>query len=50
LISSAEKEGGNILLDGRDIKVEGYPDGNFVGPTVIEASTDMTCYKYAIQE
>lgn len=45
LIASAEKEGGKILLDGRGHKVEGYPDGNFVGPTVIEATTDMTCYK-----
>ena len=44
LISSAEPEGGKILLDGRDIKVEAYPDGNFVGPTIIEANTTMKCY------
>jgi malonate-semialdehyde dehydrogenase (acetylating)/methylmalonate-semialdehyde dehydrogenase len=44
LIASAEEQGGTIHLDGRGISVEGYPDGNFVGPTVIEASTEMRCY------
>ena len=44
LISSAEPEGGKILLDGRDIKVEAYPDGNFVGPTIIQANATMKCY------
>lgn len=44
LISSAEPEGGKIHLDGRDIKVEAYPDGNFVGPTIIQANTTMKCY------
>ncbi|KAL1707383.1 Aldehyde/histidinol dehydrogenase [Schizophyllum commune] len=48
LISSAETEGGELLLDGRTISVIGYPDGNFVGPTIIEAGTDMTCYKQEI--
>jgi malonate-semialdehyde dehydrogenase (acetylating)/methylmalonate-semialdehyde dehydrogenase len=45
LIGSCQEEGGKILLDGRDIKVPGYPDGNFVGPTILEAGTDMRCYK-----
>lgn len=44
LISSAEPEGGKIHLDGREIKVEAYPDGNFVGPTIIQANTTMKCY------
>ncbi|KZW02686.1 Methylmalonate-semialdehyde dehydrogenase [Exidia glandulosa HHB12029] len=48
LIGSAESEGGKIVLDGRGIKVEGYPNGNFVGPTIIEADTSMTCYKEEI--
>ncbi|KAL1719554.1 Aldehyde/histidinol dehydrogenase [Schizophyllum commune] len=48
LITSAETEGGELLLDGRAISVNGYPDGNFVGPTIIEAGTDMTCYKQEI--
>ncbi|KAG6911547.1 hypothetical protein DXG01_011849 [Tephrocybe rancida] len=48
LISSAEEEGGKILLDGRSLSVPTYPDGNFVGPTIIEASTSMKCYKEEI--
>lgn len=49
LIASAEEEGGIIRLDGRGIQVPDYPDGNWVGPTVIEATTNMRCYKYEPQ-
>lgn len=45
-ITSAEKEGGKILLDGRGKQVPNYPDGNFVGATLIEATADLTAYKY----
>ncbi|KAF7339593.1 Methylmalonate-semialdehyde dehydrogenase [Mycena sanguinolenta] len=48
LISSAEEQGGQILLDGRDIQVPSYPNGNFVGPTVIKADTSMRCYQEEI--
>jgi malonate-semialdehyde dehydrogenase (acetylating)/methylmalonate-semialdehyde dehydrogenase len=48
LISSADQEGGKILLDGRGVQVAGYPDGNFVGPTIIEGGTSMECYKQEI--
>jgi len=48
LIASAESEGGRIVLDGRHVSIQDYPDGNFVGPTVIEADTSMTCYKEEI--
>ncbi|KDQ63422.1 hypothetical protein JAAARDRAFT_29451 [Jaapia argillacea MUCL 33604] len=44
LIGSAVEEGGKIHLDGRGLHVAGYPHGNFVGPTVIEATTTMKCY------
>ncbi|KAF8560228.1 Methylmalonate-semialdehyde dehydrogenase [Imleria badia] len=44
LISSATEEGGRIHLDGRRITVPGYPNGNFIGPTIIEATTTMQCY------
>ena len=27
-----------ILLDGRGVKVEGYPNGNFIGQTIIDYS------------
>ncbi|OGM46937.1 methylmalonate-semialdehyde dehydrogenase [Aspergillus bombycis] len=49
LIASAEKEGAKILLDGRGYKPEKYPNGNFVGPTIITNVTpEMTCYKEEI--
>ncbi|KAH9937058.1 methylmalonate-semialdehyde dehydrogenase [Fomitopsis serialis] len=48
LIASAEEQGGVVALDGRGIDVPGYPDGNWVGPTVIEATADMRCYKEEI--
>jgi len=48
LIASADTEGGKILLDGRGLQVPGYPKGNFIGPTVIEAGIQMKCYKYSL--
>lgn len=34
LINSGIAQGAKLLLDGRDCKVAGYENGNFVGPTV----------------
>ncbi|KAK1250842.1 hypothetical protein MKX07_005397 [Trichoderma sp. CBMAI-0711] len=49
LIASAEQEGATILLDGRGYKNEKYPNGNFIGPTIIsDVTPDMTCYKQEI--
>eukprot|EP00828_Plagiopyla_frontata_P041319 TRINITY_DN584_c0_g1_i6.p1 TRINITY_DN584_c0_g1~~TRINITY_DN584_c0_g1_i6.p1 ORF type:complete len:180 (+),score=41.15 TRINITY_DN584_c0_g1_i6:77-616(+) len=48
LLGTVEKEGGKFLLDGRNIKVDGYPNGNFIGPTLIEVTTEMTAYKEEI--
>ncbi|KAJ5570032.1 Methylmalonate-semialdehyde dehydrogenase [Penicillium hispanicum] len=49
LIASAEEEGATILLDGRGFKPEKYPNGNFIGPTIITNVTpDMKCYKEEI--
>ncbi|KAI6162069.1 methylmalonate-semialdehyde dehydrogenase [Pisolithus thermaeus] len=45
IISSVEPEGGRIHLDGRGISVSGYPNGNFIGPTIMEAATTMRCYR-----
>lgn len=45
LIQSCEDQGGKILLDGRNVKVPGFEEGNFVGPTILEATTDMDCYQ-----
>lgn len=45
LIASAEEEGATILLDGRGYKPAKYPDGNWVGPTIITNVTPkMKCY------
>jgi len=49
ILDTVEKEGGKLVLDGRKCTVEGYPKGNWVGPTVIDDVTaDMTCYKEEI--
>jgi len=48
LISSCADEGGRIHLDGRNIQVPGYTAGNFVGPTILEGTVDMRCYREEI--
>ncbi|QIN66506.1 Methylmalonate-semialdehyde dehydrogenase [acylating] (plasmid) [Caballeronia sp. SBC1] len=49
LIDAGVKEGATLSLDGRDVKVEGYEKGNFIGPTVFSGvTTDMTIYKQEI--
>lgn len=49
LIASAEKEGATVLLDGRGFTPAKYPNGNFIGPTIItDVTPDMTCYKEEI--
>lgn len=49
LIASAEEEGATILLDGRGFKPAKYPNGNWVGPTIIsDVTPDMKCYKEEI--
>jgi malonate-semialdehyde dehydrogenase (acetylating)/methylmalonate-semialdehyde dehydrogenase len=39
LIASGVEEGAELLLDGRDVKVPGYEQGNFIGPTVFAKVT-----------
>ncbi len=47
-IDTGEKEGAKVALDGRNVKVSGYP-GYFVGPTVLDGVTpDMTVAKEEI--
>ncbi|TGZ81885.1 Methylmalonate-semialdehyde dehydrogenase [Ascodesmis nigricans] len=49
LIQSGVDEGATLLLDGRGYKPEKYPNGNFVGPTVLSnVTTSMKCYKEEI--
>ena len=49
LIASGADEGARVAVDGRDVKVEGYENGFFVGPTVIDGVTaEMTVYREEI--
>ena len=49
IIGSAEKEGANILLDGRGFKPDKYPNGNWIGPTLIsDVKPEHTCYREEI--
>nr|CAD1818344.1 unnamed protein product [Ananas comosus var. bracteatus] len=49
LIQSGIESGARVVLDGRNIGVPGYEDGNFVGPTILaDVTSDMECYKEEI--
>ncbi|MED7668212.1 CoA-acylating methylmalonate-semialdehyde dehydrogenase [Pseudomonas moraviensis subsp. stanleyae] len=49
LIESGIKEGAKLELDGRDISVPGYEQGNFVGPTLFSGvTTEMQIYTQEI--
>jgi len=49
LIQSGVDQGAKLLLDGRTVKIDGYPNGNFVNPTVLANVTpDMACYQEEI--
>lgn len=49
LIKSGVEEGADLLLDGRGIKVPKYPEGNFVGPTILAGvRPEMECYREEI--
>merc|ERR1711976_1084426 len=49
LIASGKEQGATIVLDGRGAKVDGYPNGNFVVPTIVsDVTVDMDCYKQEI--
>ncbi|KAF7559198.1 hypothetical protein G7046_g4967 [Stylonectria norvegica] len=49
VIDNAEAEGATVLLDGRNCEVPKYPDGNFVGPTIISnVKPYMSCYQEEI--
>ncbi|SHJ94559.1 malonate-semialdehyde dehydrogenase (acetylating) / methylmalonate-semialdehyde dehydrogenase [Tessaracoccus bendigoensis DSM 12906] len=36
LIDDAEERGADVILDGRGLKIEGYEDGFWVGPTILD--------------
>ncbi len=49
IIEAHEKEGGKVFLDGRGVKVQNHPEGNFIGPTILSECTEQsTAYKEEI--
>ena len=43
MIDVALEQGARMVLDGRQVQVSGYPDGSFVGPTILDDVTpEMT--------
>jgi len=49
LIAKGKEEGAQCLVDGSDFNLEGYEQGNWVGPTVFsDVSEEMTIYKEEI--
>ncbi len=49
LIQEGKEAGANCILDGSECVVEGYPDGNWVGPTMFrDVTRDMSIYQEEI--
>ena len=49
LLDSGVEQGAQLLVDGRDCVVEGYEQGNFVGPTMFaKVTTNMDIYTQEI--
>jgi malonate-semialdehyde dehydrogenase (acetylating)/methylmalonate-semialdehyde dehydrogenase len=49
LIEAGVKEGATLDLDGRGVKVNGYEEGNFIGPTIFSnVTTEMEIYRTEI--
>ncbi|MCP5248890.1 MAG: CoA-acylating methylmalonate-semialdehyde dehydrogenase [Candidatus Accumulibacter sp.] len=49
LVAAGVEEGATLELDGRGLTVAGYPDGNFIGPTIFSGvQPGMTIYREEI--
>ncbi|XWS68205.1 hypothetical protein CRYUN_Cryun04dG0071200 [Craigia yunnanensis] len=49
LIQSSIESGAKLVVDGRDVLVPGYENGNFIGPTILsDVKASMECYKEEI--
>merc|ERR1719473_2489619 len=49
LVTSGVEAGCTIPLDGRGATVDGFPDGNWLGPTILsDVTTEMECYQNEI--
>ncbi len=48
-IAIGENEGADLVLDGRDLKIQGYENGYYIGPTIFDnVSKNMKIYKEEI--
>ncbi len=46
LVDAGERDGATVAVDGRGLRVDGHPDGFFVGPTVLDRVTpDMEVHR-----
>ena len=44
-VGQGEEAGAEVVVDGRDVRVEGHEEGFFVGPTLLDqVTTDMSVY------
>lgn len=49
IVGEAESDGAALVVDGRDLVIEGHEEGFFVGPTVIDrVRTEMSAYSEEI--
>jgi malonate-semialdehyde dehydrogenase (acetylating)/methylmalonate-semialdehyde dehydrogenase len=49
ILRESESQGCKIVLDGRNAAVDGHPNGNWFGPTIISnVTTESACYKEEI--
>ncbi len=49
LVNSGVEQGANLVVDGRNFTLQGYEDGNFIGPCLFDNATrDMDIYKEEI--
>lgn len=49
MISQGESEGAEVVVDGRDLKLQGYENGFWVGGTLLDhVTSEMTVYKEEI--
>uniref|UniRef100_A0A7N0UEN3 methylmalonate-semialdehyde dehydrogenase (CoA acylating) n=1 Tax=Kalanchoe fedtschenkoi TaxID=63787 RepID=A0A7N0UEN3_KALFE len=45
LIQISLDNGARLVLDGRHVVVSGYEHGNFLGPTILDITSNLACYK-----
>jgi malonate-semialdehyde dehydrogenase (acetylating)/methylmalonate-semialdehyde dehydrogenase len=44
-VDNATRQGAKLLLDGRNPRVEAYPEGSFMGPTILEAEPEAEIFQ-----